>query len=34
MKNENGVEIVVINYGGVVLVIMVLDKNGKYVNVI
>ena len=34
MKNENGAEIAVTNYGGAVLAIMVPDKNGKYANVI
>lgn len=34
LKNENGAEIAVTNYGGAVLAIMVLDKNGKYANVI
>ena len=34
LKNENGAEIAVTNYGGAVLAIMVPDKNGKYANVI
>lgn len=34
LKNENGTEIAVTNYGGAVLAIMVPDKNGKYANVI
>ena len=34
LKNENGVEIAVTNYGGAVLAIMAPDKNGKFANVI
>ena len=34
LKNENGAEIAVTNYGGAVLAIMVPDNNGKYANVI
>lgn len=34
LKNGNGVEIAVTNYGGAVLAIMVPDKNGKFANVI
>lgn len=34
LKNENGIEIAVTNYGGAVLAIMVPDKNGNYANVI
>lgn len=34
LKNENGAEIAVTNYGGAVLAIMVPDRNGKYANVI
>ena len=34
IKNENGVEIAVTNYGGAVLAIMAPDKNGKFANVI
>ena len=34
LKNENGAEIAVTNYGGAVLAIMVPDKNGKMVDVV
>ena len=34
LKNENGVEIAVTNYGGAVLAIMAPDRNGKFANVI
>lgn len=34
LKNENGAEVAVTNYGGAILTIMVPDKNGNYANVI
>lgn len=34
LKNENGAEMAVTNYGGAVLAIMVPDKNGNYANVV
>lgn len=34
LKNDNGAEIAVTNYGGAILTIMVPDKNGNYGNVI
>ena len=34
LKNENGAEAAVTNYGGAILTIMVPDKNGNYANVV
>ena len=34
LKNSNGAEICVTNYGGAVMSIMMPDKNGEYANVI
>jgi aldose 1-epimerase len=34
LRNDNGAEMAVTNYGGAVLAIMVPDKNGNYANVI
>ena len=34
LKNENGSEVAITNYGGAVVAIMVPDKNGNYANVI
>ncbi|WP_251621849.1 aldose epimerase family protein [Odoribacter lunatus] len=34
LKNRNGVEIAVTNYGGFVVAIMVPDKNGEYADVV
>ena len=34
LRNDNGAEIAVTNYGGAILTIMVPDKNGNYANVI
>jgi aldose 1-epimerase len=34
LKNENGMEVAVTNYGGSLVAIMVPDKNGVYANVI
>ncbi|MCD8165758.1 MAG: galactose mutarotase [Bacteroides sp.] len=34
LKNKNGMEVAVTNYGAALLSIMVPDKNGKYANVV
>lgn len=34
LKNKNGNEVAITNYGGALLSIMVPDKNGKYANVV
>lgn len=34
LKNKNGVEIAVTNYGGFVVSVMVPDKNGEYADVV
>ena len=34
LKNDNGAEMAITNYGGALLAIMVPDKNGKLANVI
>ena len=34
LKNKNGVEIAVTNYGGFIVAVMVPDRQGKYADVV
>ena len=34
LRNENGMEVAITNYGGSLVAIMVPDKNGNFANVI